>query len=165
MSELPKDLKQKIYTEFLFKDFMYLFRNYFVFQTNQDGKNINTFKVQDSKELSFVCAFLQRLEPRKYDKGEIILSELEDIEEMIFIVAGEYGIGYEFNKIECFGKKMGRKTVIADYYCMFKKRSEFVFRCFKPIDAFTIRKTHMMDIFSKTKKYGDIINTMKTVTF
>ena len=47
MSELPEDIKQRLQTEFLFKDFMYLFRNYFVFDEKKDGRKINAFVMQD----------------------------------------------------------------------------------------------------------------------
>jgi hypothetical protein len=60
---------------------------------------------------------------------------------------------------------MGRKTVIADYYLLFKKRSEFIFRCFKKMNCFIIKKYGMFDILEKTKKYGDIIKEMKVTTF
>jgi hypothetical protein len=70
----------------------------------------------------------------------MILSELDDVEELIFVVSGEYGVGYEFNKIKCYGKKIGRKTVIGDYYVLFTKKSEFIFTCFKEIHGFIIRK-------------------------
>lgn len=76
---------------------------------------------------------------------------------MIFIVEGEYGVGYEFNKIKCYGKKIGRKTVIGDYYVLFQKKSEFIFTCFKEVHGFVIRKNFVFDILGKTKKYGDII--------
>lgn len=165
MSELPKGLKREIYTQFLFKDFIYLFKNYFVFDDNQNGKKINSFKKQSDIEVAFICGFLEKLEPRYYDTGDIILSELEDVEEIFFVVEGEYGIGYDFNKQMCFGKRMGRKTVIADYYLLFKKKSEFIFRCFKPIHAFTIKRMHMFDILEKTKKYGEIIKQFKAVTY
>jgi len=44
ISELPKKLKREIFTQFLFKDFIYLFRNYFVFDDNANGRFINSFK-------------------------------------------------------------------------------------------------------------------------
>lgn len=96
--------------------------------------------------------------------GEIILSELDDIAEMLFVVEGEYGIGYDFNKHVCMGKKIGRKTVIADYYLLFKKKSEFIFKCFKSI-SFTIRRHFVFDILEKNKKYGEIIQEMKAATY
>jgi len=78
---------------------MYLFRNYFVFDETKNGKKINSFKKEDGKELQFICYFLSKLEPRKYLVGEIIFSELDDVEEMIFVVSGDYGVGYEYNKV------------------------------------------------------------------
>jgi hypothetical protein len=46
---------------------MYLFRNYFVFDETKNGKFINSFKKQEDVEIAFICAFLEKLEPRKYE--------------------------------------------------------------------------------------------------
>ena len=38
---------------------------------------------------SFMIAFMRALEPRRYKKDEIILRDLEETEEIIFVLKGE----------------------------------------------------------------------------
>ena len=41
---------------------------------------------------------LSTLEPRKEEKGTILLNELDEVNEVIFFDNGAYEIGYEINR-------------------------------------------------------------------
>jgi len=41
---------------------------------------------------------LQNLEPVHYNQGKFLFTELDDVNEVIFIEEGFYDIGYEINK-------------------------------------------------------------------
>jgi len=41
---------------------------------------------------------LQNLEPVHYNKGTLLFTELDDVNEVIFVEHGFYDIGYEINK-------------------------------------------------------------------
>jgi len=62
---------------------------------------------------------------------------------MLFIFNGSIGVGYEINKQVSYAKKLGKKSVIGDYYIMFSKRSEFVYKALSIIDCYAFRKRHL----------------------
>jgi len=66
----------------------------------------------------------------------------------------QYGVGYEINKQQFFAKKLKKKTVIGDYYIMFHKRAEFLYKTLKTVEGYALRKAHMMEIFQKYKSEG-----------
>jgi CRP-like cAMP-binding protein len=46
-----------------------------------------------------MIAFMRALEPRRYKKDEIILRDLEETEEIIFVLKGEVKTWHDSNKI------------------------------------------------------------------
>ena len=44
-----------------------------------------------------MMCLMQAMEPRRYVKGELICKDLEEVDELIFVVKGEYAIGYTLN--------------------------------------------------------------------
>jgi hypothetical protein len=79
--------------------------------------------------------FLSCLEPRQFQKDEIILRDLEEVEEILFVIKGEYLIGYTLNNIEHFALKLHDRTVIGDMSIMFNRRSEFMYKAISYIDC------------------------------
>lgn len=98
--------------------------------------------------------FLSVLEPRQYQKDEIILRDLEEVEEILFVIKGEYAIGYTVNNIEHFALKLHERTVIGDMSIMFRRRSEFMYKALSYIDCQAIRKQQYYDIVEKYHEYG-----------
>jgi hypothetical protein len=44
-----------------------------------------------------MIAFMRSLEPRRYKKDEVIMRDLEEVEEIIFVLKGEVRIQYYNN--------------------------------------------------------------------
>jgi hypothetical protein len=65
---------------------------------------------------------LKSLEPRRFDKMEIIYLELDEVNELSFIEQGEYDLGYEVNKVEKYRMRLGSRTVIGAFNICFNKR-------------------------------------------
>ena len=65
---------------------------------------------------------LQKLEPIKFEKGTMILDELDQVNEVTFIIADDYHIGFSINKDMHFKMKMTRQS-IGDYYLTFNGKS------------------------------------------
>lgn len=42
---------------------------------------------------------MENLEVRFYKKGEILINELDECSEVLFVLEGLYNVGYEINKI------------------------------------------------------------------
>ena len=53
---------------------------------------------------------LQHLEVRMYEANEIILNEIDECHEVLFIQKGTYNIGYEINKVARFRLQFGSRT-------------------------------------------------------
>ncbi len=83
---------------------------------------------------------MRNLEPRHFTVGETLYDDMEEVEEIIFVVSGFYTVGYTVNSTEYFALKMGPKTVIGDHSVMFNKRSEFLYRAYFNMDCQAIRK-------------------------
>ena len=49
-------------------------------------------------------------EMRKFEKGQIIASEMEEALEIIFIEQGRYNVGYEINKNPFYRVRFGEST-------------------------------------------------------
>jgi hypothetical protein len=88
-----------------------------------------------------MVALMQRMEPRRFEKGEIIYHDMEDVEEIIFVLNGPYAVGYTVNSVEYLALKLGPKTVIGDQSVMFLKRSEFLYKALDNMDCQAIRKS------------------------
>jgi hypothetical protein len=91
MKELPKHIRRDIYKEFLFKDFIYLFRTHFkMIKEREKERDASVASVsskrmpytwEDTQYQSFMVKILQKLEPRFYQAKEFILEEGEEVNE------------------------------------------------------------------------------------
>ena len=91
-------------------------------------------------------SMMQNLEPRHFTAEETIYDDMEDVEEIIFVVSGSYLVGYKVNSTEYFALKMGAKTIIGDHSVMFNKRSEFLYRAYFNMDCQAIRKCNYQEV-------------------
>ena len=85
MRELPDHIKANIYKDFLFQDFLELFRVHFLFKKPEvdqvkDGLVV-FFTWDDQQYSSFMIRICQSLEPRYYEQKEYIFQEGEDVDE------------------------------------------------------------------------------------
>lgn len=97
---------------------------------------------------------LQNLEPRQFHKGEVILRDLEEVNEIMFIMKGEFAVGYTVNNQEYLALKMKERNVIGDISIMFRRRSEFLYRALSNINCQAIRKHRFYEILDRYKDFG-----------
>jgi potassium voltage-gated channel Eag-related subfamily H protein 8 len=147
LSELPKEIRVAIYKDFLFHNFIYKFRFYFTIKKSEaQVKNLvgsvanqkmikGNYEWTDRSYCSFMIRFLQQLEPRNFKKDETILHDLEEVEEILFVVKGDYKIGYTLNNVEHYALRLHERTVIGDISVMFRRRSEFMYKALSEIDC------------------------------
>jgi hypothetical protein len=101
MDELPYYVQGEIIIDYLFTDFLYAYRNYFVPASMQNDKNFKD-AFQDQKMRNFLVEFVRTLEPRFYNQsnGDMIQDQYEEIFEVVYITKGAVGIGYRlFNEV------------------------------------------------------------------
>ncbi|CDW76967.1 cation channel family protein [Stylonychia lemnae] len=166
MQELPKQIRINIFREFLFKNFLYQFRSYFTIERDpselNDSMSLEDSKVQklkfynwnDTQYAQFMMNIMQNLEPRKYQRNDLILYDLEEVDEVIYVCSGQYGVGYQLNNQEYIAVKIGQKSVIGDHSVVFRKRSEFMYRALGEMDCYGLRKNRLYTIFDKYKEFS-----------
>lgn len=86
MKELPKHIRQDIYRDFLFKDFLYLFKTHFKLVKQDAGvTNKSVYSWEDNQYQQFMIKLLQNLEPRFYQTKEYVFEQGEEVNEQIFV--------------------------------------------------------------------------------
>lgn len=157
MKELPKHIRRDIYKEFLFKDFIYLFRTHFKLVKEENLQNPSKRKLwnwEDLRYQSFMIKTLQKLEPRYYNPKEFILEEGEEVNEQVYIIAGSYSIGFRERHQKFFHVKLEKKTIIGGYENMYGKESEFYFKALNFVEGYGLRKSNMRNIIGKFPEFA-----------
>lgn len=71
---------------------MYLFKTYFQMLREEviNSKLMSKFYTWSDRHWSgFMVSIMSRLEPRKFLKGEIIFKDMEEVDDIIFVLHGE----------------------------------------------------------------------------
>jgi CRP-like cAMP-binding protein len=92
---------------------------------------------------------LQFLEPVMYTAGSYIFSELDDVNEVVFIESGMYDVGYEINKKVILKLRCPARTVIGGFEVCFDKRILFIFKAFTDCKGYIIRKKNFRSLEAK----------------
>ena len=79
------------------------------------------------------------LEPNRDTRRTVLLDELEDVCEVIFIMSGKVVIGYEINKEKRYAIRFKDKCIIGAYSCTFNKRSDFIYTALTDTESLFIR--------------------------
>ena len=102
--QLPVDVQNTLYREFLYTNFLYQFRATFHIpkdpEENESNEHLSEvfYSWSDQPYREFMMEVLRNLEPRLEVMGTIIFEELDDINEVIFVQKGSVDIGFEVNK-------------------------------------------------------------------
>lgn len=123
-------------------------------ELNYENERIRAYNWKDGIYSSFMIKFLKKLEPRFYRSGEIILKDMEEVEEIQFVIKGEFTVGYQVNNEEHLAMKMSDRNVIGDISIMFRRRSEFFYRAISDMDCQAIRRHDFYEIVEKNKVIG-----------
>jgi hypothetical protein len=86
------------------------------------------FDWNDLPYQGFMLKLFKSLEPRIYVPKEIILGELEECQEMIFVTSERYDVGYEVNKVLKLRLTFGERTIIGAFNLCFGQRSMFIYK-------------------------------------
>jgi len=110
LAELPCSIQSNIYKDFLFQDFLELFKVHFIFKKpdrKQDPNGlVKYYEWEDSQYSSFMVKLLQALEPRSFGHGEYIYEEDDEVDEQIYVISrdtrkpinstGIYAVGFRY---------------------------------------------------------------------
>lgn len=153
LDQLPEDVQNKLYSEFLYHDFLQKFRDTFRIPKTSNqlfGSNSVYYTWEDQNYREFMIDLLSNLEPRREKKGSILFQELEEISEIFFVSQGTVDIGYELNRQRKFVLRYSdKKVAIGAYNCSFNTRSLFIYRCKTETSGYFIRKCAWMELLGK----------------
>lgn len=101
--ELPEQVQDAIYQNFLYDEYLLSFKDYFKIPREIDApihdmRYTNYYDWEDQEYRSFMMHLLTHLEPRHEVGNTILLEELEEVNEVIFFSQGIVEYGYDLNK-------------------------------------------------------------------
>jgi len=70
---------------------------------------------------------LKMLEPISYEPNELMFDEMEEFTEVVFLLEGEFKIGFRINQKEIYVLRADN-VMIGGYNVMFNSRSLFIYR-------------------------------------
>ena len=155
LEQLPDEVQDKIFCEFLFSEFQKLFMRFFrIPKSYEEAKQLgpqyhNYYSMEDQEYRTFMTQLLKSLEPRQEDAFTMLFEELDEIREVIFIEKGECDVGYEINKKKKFVIRYSNATVIGGYNCTFNKRAIFCYRTKTLCEGYSVRKKKWMDLIDE----------------
>ena len=98
VDQIPETVILRIYSDFLFGEFLESYQTIFSFR-NEDSLNQPAFYTWENQLYrNFMMSLLSVLEPRKQEKDVIMYNELDEVNEVIFFIKGEYDVGFEINR-------------------------------------------------------------------
>lgn len=156
LEQLPVEVINKIYGDFLFSDFCKIFQRFFRIPKDYDVAFKNPgyhdyYDWSDQEYRFFMLQLLQYLEPRQEDAGTILFQELDEINEVIFIETGECDIGYEINKQQKYVIRYTKSTVVGAFNCTFNKRAIFCYKANSECKGYSIRRSNWVQLVDENE--------------
>jgi hypothetical protein len=107
-----------------------------------------------------MLAILRNMEPRREEPDRMLYEELDEFNEVIFVMSGSYQVGYSINnKYEYLPEKQF-KNVIGAYGVTFSKRSLFIYKTFTMCEGYFIRKKEWLEIMDNDDN-SEIVKRLK----
>ncbi|EGR26984.1 hypothetical protein IMG5_203830 [Ichthyophthirius multifiliis] len=138
---MPKPIRKEL-LNYLFNDIFKLFRRF--------------FHISDFRDSNFYYEIAFKLLPRKYNRGESILKQGDEFQEIYFILEGQVMFYFQYN-----GKKvshiLNRGSYFGDYNCFSGNCSEYNYVADAFVKVLAIPKHQIMKILQKYQSIQSII--------
>lgn len=132
----------------MFRQFIQNFRKTFELAKNKEYLH-SYFKWTDPLYQKFMIALMRYLEPRRVPEKELIIHELQDVLEVIFVMKGSFTVGYEINKVKKMKLHFPPGTQFGAFNCLFRKKSLFLYQSWFFIEGYCIRKHKLEELGEK----------------
>ena len=110
----------------------------------------NTFFTwNDTQYRDFMMSMLIKLEPRYEPENTILVDELDEMTEIIFVYEGTINVGYEINKQKKFCLKYTNYCVIGSYGINFDQRACFIYATTDKMLGYSIRKANWHELMEQ----------------
>jgi hypothetical protein len=96
--------------------------------------------MEDQDYAEFIIRILRALEPKIETEESMLFEELDEINEVIFILDGVIDLGFQINKIKRYVLRFDCNFVIGAYNCTFNERSSFIYKCRTQCTGYYLRK-------------------------
>ena len=111
------------------------------------------FTWEDSYYEKFMIQVFQYLTPIRYEANEIIYAELDDCDQVLFILSGKYEMGYTINtfkkmklRLPKFNEKRSSSklansalfSIIGSFEVSYNRRCGYVYQCYSDMDCMCI---------------------------
>lgn len=120
---------------------MYKFRRVFSIPNRRSSQQHAYYSWENRNFEEFMLHIFSSLEPYYAPRSKIILAELDDVNEVVFITVGSIKIGFEINKQEYYRVQIPEGFYFGAFQCFFNKRMTFIHKAGdRPIQGFFVRK-------------------------
>mmetsp|Transcript_10851 Transcript_10851/g.18162 ORF Transcript_10851/g.18162 Transcript_10851/m.18162 type:complete len:747 (+) Transcript_10851:337-2577(+) len=162
--QLPEEVQNKIFTGFLYSDFLKTFRDTFTIPRDykkwleEKARYSDYFSWNDQDYREFMIRVFMNLEPRFERAGYNLIEANDEINEIFFISKGDCDVGFVCNNENRFVLRFSNKVVIGAFNCTFGKRAFYCYRCFTTCEGYSIRKVSWMSVLSE---FPEVATTIK----
>ena len=154
MDQLPNHVQDRILNKFMYGKFLKKFENIFQIEMDKSTSNHSCYTWDNYNYRSFMIALLHGLQPRKYDKGELIYTQLEEINEVIFVERGNIDVGFEVSYKKKFVVRLFDHSVIGAYNCANHSKTLYIYKNqSENFQGWSIKKATWIDLMTN---YEDI---------
>ena len=140
LQQLPQEVQMRIFTDFLFKDFLIKYKKFFIFQNLQSKNSHAYYNWQNQDYQNFMMFFLRILEPIQLKKGMILIKEMDSVNEAYFFMDGQIDVGYEVNLKKFYKIRFRGNFQIGGFECSYNRRSQVTYKNSRNSDGYFIRK-------------------------
>ena len=154
-----EELTDQLYMAQLYRNFISAYSKLFIFQKNSNKHS--RYTNFDVEYRAFIMYIVRSLEASHYKQGYFFLHELDEVNEVIFIMEGQYDIGYSMNRKQKYVMRYG-KNHIGAYAVTYTCRSLFIYRASKDCTGYFIRKKNWQAIM-QNQEFTQITNKFKEI--
>ena len=106
---------------------------------------------------SFMINLLQKLEPRHFAAKEVIYQELDNADEIYFVMKGRFDVGYLLNRTAKYRLQFGDRAIIGGFNMVYHKRIMQRYRAHKKLVCYSIRRSSWHDICEENQYLGNCL--------
>ena len=112
----------------------------------------------DQSFRDFMMQLLTNLEPYQEFAQTVIVSELQEYNEIIFVQKGKLQIGFEINKQKKYCIQQNDRSIIGAYGVTWNYRAQYIYFASTIVQGFFIRKRNWIEILDNG---GEVIPVLK----
>jgi hypothetical protein len=146
--QLPPEVQEIIYTEFLFKDFLQSYKKTFQIPNLESPHQPAYYNWSSYHYRNFMVGLLSSLEPRHEHAETIIFDELDEVNEVIFFHRGCVDLGFEINRFKHYVLRIKDDLLIGAYNLSANKRTKYIYKTGTVCTGFFIRRENWWEVLS-----------------